>query len=180
VRLSLYPGQGSSIKGPFDLAVEGLPAGVKMVSPRVPAMQSVWPLALVADADAPLAASLVRIEGRPAEGGEPFVTVNQQNLLRVRYSHYPWRSIRVDRFVAAVTEPARFAVELAAPQQPLMRGSELTIPVRIVRQPGFEEPLEMQCEIAPSGVAVSPAELIPSGESTARLTLSAEAAAKLG
>ena len=180
VRLMLYSGQGSSIKGPFDLVVDGLPAGVTLVSPRVPAMQSVWPLAFEAAAGAPLAASFIRVTGRPAEGGEPFETVNQQNLLRVRYSHYPWRSIRVDRFAAAVTEPAGFAVEIDPPKQPLMRGSELTIPVRIVRQPGFDEPLEMQCEIAPPGVAVSPAELIPSGESEAKLTLSAEAAAKLG
>jgi hypothetical protein len=180
VRLMLYAGQGSTIKGPFDLDVEGLPAGVKLVSPRVPTMQSVWPLAFVTEASAPLAASFIRVTGRPVDGGEPFETVNQQNLLRVRYSHYPWRSIRVDRFAAAVTEPAGFAVELVAPKQPLMRGSELTVPVRIVRQPGFDEPLEMQCEISPPGVGVSPAELIPSGESEAKLTLSAEAAAKLG
>ncbi|MFM8579638.1 MAG: PPC domain-containing protein, partial [Planctomycetaceae bacterium] len=180
VRLMLYAGQGSTIRGPFDLAVEGLPAGVKLVSPRVPEMQSVWPLAFEAASDAPLAASFIRVSGRPVDGGEPFETVNQQNLLRVRYSHYPWRSIRVDRFAAVVTEPAGFGVELVAPKQPLMRGSEVTIPVRIVRQPGFDEPLEMQCEIAPSGVAVSPAELIPSGESEAKLTLSADASAKLG
>jgi hypothetical protein len=180
VRLSLYGGQGSSIKGPFDLVVEGLPAGVKMLSPRVPAMQSVWPMTFVADGDAPLAASIIRVMGRPADGGEPFVTVNQQNLLRVRYSHYPWRSIRVDRFMAAVSDPAGFAVAVESPQQPLMRGSELTIPVKVVREPGFDEPLEMQCELAPPGVAVSPAELIPSGETEAMLTLSAEASAKLG
>jgi hypothetical protein len=180
VRLMLYAGQGSTIKGPFDLVVEGLPAGVTLVSPRVPAMQPVWPLAFEAAADAPLAASFIRVTGRAAEGGEPFETVNQQNLLRVRYSHYPWRSIRVDRFAAAVTESAGFAVELAAPKQPLMRGSELTIPVRIVRQPGCDEPLEMQCEISPPGVGVSPAVLIPSGDSEATLTLSAEPAAKLG
>jgi len=180
VRLSLYPGQGSTITGPFDLAVDGLPPGVTMLAPRVPALQSVWPLTLVADAEAPLEASFIRITAEPAEGGTPFATVNQQNLQRVSYSHYPWRAIRVDRFAAAVSEPAGFAVELEAPKQPLMRGSELTIPVRIVRQPGFDEPLEMQCEFAPPGVGTSPAEIIPSGESEASLTLSAEASAKLG
>jgi hypothetical protein len=180
VRLSLYPGQGTSIKGPFDLAVEGLPAGVTMLSPRLPGMQSVWPMALTAAADAPLEASFIRIEGRPADGGEPFATVNQQNLLRVRYSHYPWRSIRVDRFAAAVSDPAGFAVELEAPKQPLMRGSELTIPVKILRQPGFDEPLEMQCELGPPGVGLPPAELIPSGETQASLAFSADANAKLG
>jgi hypothetical protein len=180
VRVSLYPGQGSTITGPLDLAVEGLPPGVKMQSPRLPSLQTVWPMTLVADANAPLAATLMRITATPAEGGTPFATVNQQNLQRVSYSHYPWRNIRVDRFAAAVSEPAGFAVELESPKQPLMRGSELTIPVRIVRQPGCDEPLEMQCEFAPPGVGTSPAELIPSGETKATLTLSAEAGAKLG
>jgi hypothetical protein len=180
VRLSLYPAQGTTIKGPLDLAVEGLPPGVKMLAPQLPALQSVWPLTLVADASAPLAASFIRITARPADGGTPFATVNQQNLQRVSYSHYPWRNIRVDRFVAAVSEPAGFAVELEAPKQPLMRGSEMTIPVRIVREAGCDEPLEMQCEFAPAGVGASPAELIPSGETTANLTLSAEASAKIG
>ena len=180
VRVSLYPGQGSTITGPLDLAVDGLPQGVTMESPRLPSLQSVWPMTLVANASAPLAASLIRITAKPAEGGNPFVTVNQQNLQRVSYSHYPWRNIRVDRLAAAVSEPAGFAVEVETPKQPIMRGSELTIPVRVVRQPGCDEPLEMQCEFAPPGVGTSPAELIPSGESKATLTLSAEANAKLG
>jgi hypothetical protein len=38
----------------------------------------------------------------------------------------------------------------------------------------------MQCEFAPPGVGTPPAELIPSGENKATLTLSAEANAKLG
>ncbi len=180
VRLSLYPGQGSNITGPLDLAVEGLPPGVKMLSPRLPALQSAWPMTFIADADAPLAASIIRVTARPAEGGVPFVTVNQQNLQRVSYSHYPWRNIRMDRFAAAVSEPAGFEVELESPKQPLMQGSELTIPVRIVRQPWCEEPLELQCEFAPPGVGMSPAEIIPAGENMATLTLSADANAKLG
>ncbi|NDH94678.1 MAG: hypothetical protein EBZ13_09160, partial [Planctomycetia bacterium] len=76
----------------------------------------------------------------------PLTTINQQNLQRVSYSHYPWRNIRVDRFAAAVSRPAGFAVALEMPKQPLMRGAALTIPVLIERQPGFDQPLEVQCE----------------------------------
>jgi hypothetical protein len=180
VRLSLYPGQGTNITGPIDLGIDGLPPGVKMHSPRMPALQSVWPMTLVADAHAPIAASFVRITARPADGGEPFAVVNQQNLQRVSYSHYPWRNIRVDRFATAVSEPAGFSVHLDAPKQPLMRGSEIIIPVKIAREPGCDEPLEMQCEFGPAGVGMSTALMIPSGESTASLTLSADANAKLG
>ena len=180
VRLSLYPGQGSTFTGPIDFAIEGLPPGVKMFSPQMPTLQSVWPMALVADIDAPIAASLVRVTASPADGGEPFAIVNQQNLQRVSYSHYPWRSIRVDRFAAAVSEPSGFSVQVEPPKQPLMRGSDMTISVKIQRQPGCDEPLEMQCEFGPAGVGMSPAQLIPSGENSASLTLSADANAKLG
>lgn len=180
VRLSLYPGQGTSISGPLELGVAGLPAGIHMTAPPLPALQSVWPMTFSADTAAPLDASLIQVTARSTDPNSTFVTVNQQNLQRVSYSHYPWRNIRVDRFAAAVSEPAGFAVELDPPTQPLMRGSELTIPVRIIRQPGCDEPLEMQCELAPPGVGVSPAEVIPAGATTASLTLSAEAGAKLG
>ncbi|MCG6158158.1 PPC domain-containing protein [Rubinisphaera margarita] len=180
VRLSLYPGQGSQFEGPLDLDIQGLPPGVRMLSPQLPSFQSAWPMTFIAEQDAPLTASLVRVTARSAEGSEPFATVNQQNLQRVSYSHYPWRNIRVDRFAMGVSEPAGFALELEAPEQPLMRGSEMTIPVKIDRQPGCDEPLEIQCEFAPSGVGVSPAEIIPAGETTAYLTLSAAANARLG
>ncbi|WP_339743126.1 PPC domain-containing protein [uncultured Rubinisphaera sp.] len=180
VRLSLYPAQGSNITGPLDLSVEGLPPGITMLSSRISELQSAWPMTLIADTDASLSASIIEVKAKPAEGGEPFKTVNQQNLQRVSYSHYPWRNIRVDRFAAAVSEPAGFEVILDAPNQPLMRGSELTIPVRIVRQPWCDEPLEIQCEFAPPGVGTSPAEIIPSGESISNLILSANDNAKLG
>jgi len=52
--------------------------------------------------------------------------------------------------------------------------------VKILRQPGFDEPLELQCELAPPGVGTPPAELIPSGETQASLALSADANAKPG
>jgi hypothetical protein len=52
--------------------------------------------------------------------------------------------------------------------------------VRIERQPGCDEPLEMQCEFGPAGVGMSPAQLIPAGENSASLTLSADLNAKLG
>ncbi|MCA8989638.1 MAG: hypothetical protein KDA78_18465, partial [Planctomycetaceae bacterium] len=180
VRLSLYPGQGTNISGPLDMQVQGLPPGIRMLSPQLPDLQSVWPMTLIADADASLDASLINVTANPAAGGDSFETVNQQNLQRVSYSHYPWRNVRVSQFATAVSEPAGFSVELAAPSQALMRGSEMTIPVQIVREPGFDEPLEMQCEFAPAGVGTSPALVVPPGESTASLTLSAEASAKLG
>lgn len=180
VNLSLYPGQGSSISGPIDLAVSGLPPGLQALTNQLPSLQKTWPLTLVAEPDAPIAASLIQIEAKPTDAETPLTTINQQNLQRVSYSHYPWRNIRVDRFAAAVSRPAGFAVALEMPKQPLMRGAALTIPVLIERQPGFDQPLEVQCELAPPGVGTPAATIIPSGESRASLTLTATTSTRLG
>jgi len=180
VKLSLYPGQGSRISGPLDLAVSGLPPGLEAMIPQLPSLQKTWPLTLTAQPDAPIAASLIQIDAKPVDAEAPLVTINQQNLQRVSYSHYPWRNIRVDRFAAAVSRPAGFAVALDMPKQPLMRGAALTIPVRIDREPGFDQPLELQCELAPPGVGTPAAAVIPSGEREASLTLTATANSRLG
>ncbi|NDH94679.1 MAG: hypothetical protein EBZ13_09165 [Planctomycetia bacterium] len=87
VNLSLYPGQGSSISGPIDLAVSGLPPGLQALTNQLPSFQKTWPLTLVAEPDAPIAASLIQIEAKPTDAETPLTTINQQNLQRVSYSH---------------------------------------------------------------------------------------------
>ena len=180
VNLSLFLGQGTTFRGPFALAVEGLPAGMRMVPPTVPEGQSSWPLLLEADADAPPSAALIRVSAKAAQGERPLEVMNQQNIPRVNYSGGAWRSIRLDRFATAVVEPAPFSVELEAPRLPLPQGAEIAIPVRVSRRPGFDEPLELQCMFGPSGVVLPPAMEIPADQTEATLLLAANANAKVG
>jgi hypothetical protein len=180
VNLSLFPGQGTTFKGPFELAVEGLPAGMRMISPTVPVGQTSWPMLLEARDDATPAAAVIYVTAKAAAAARPLSVVNQQNIPRVNYSGGSWRSIRLDRFATAVTEPAPFAVELELPRMPLPKGAEMTLPVRVTRRTGFDEPLEMQCMFGPSGVTLPPAVEIPAGKSEVLLLLSAAASAKVG
>jgi hypothetical protein len=88
--------------------------------------------------------------------------------------------VRLDRFVLAVTDPAPFSIEIEPPAVPIVRGGELSIPVRITRRPGFDEPVDFDCDFAPPGVNPQPQSTIAPGETSGLLKLSADANARLG
>jgi hypothetical protein len=71
-------------------------------------------------------------------------------------------------------------VEISAPQAALVRGGELGIPVRIIRQEGFNDPVEIQCDWVPPGVSVQPAQIIPAGVNEAVLHITGDLNAPLG
>ena len=184
INVSLPQGQGNTFTGEFDLVARGLPAGVRIVSPRFPAGLSAaaeWPVQLVADPATQPTAALITLDAVPADGSRPLRTGSQQNLPFINHSGGDaWRTVRLDRFVMAVTEPAPFSIDIVAPQIPIVRGGELAIPVKLTRRPGFDDPVDFNCDFAPKGVSPQPEATIPSGETEAVLKLSADGNAMLG
>jgi hypothetical protein len=79
-----------------------------------------------------------------------------------------------------VTDESPFSVEVTPPSIPLVRGGELAIPVRIVRRPGFTEPVSIKADFAPNGVALPPAETVPGDVSEIVFKVSAAGSANLG
>jgi hypothetical protein len=181
VNAVLEPGQGTTFSGETEIVAHGLPAGVRLLPNRVPAGEKKWPLQFVAEPEAEPAASLVELEVRPVDPAAKLVSRNQQNL---PFLNAPggdaWRTVRLDRFVVAVMEQAPFAISFDEPPVPIVRGGELTIPVRIARQPGCDEPIGIQCDWVPKGVGRPPQVIVPSGANEALLTLSADGNAPLG
>ncbi len=184
INVSLPQGQGNRFTGDFDLVARGLPAGVRLVSPRFPAglpANAEWPVQLVADPATQPTAALITLDAVPADPSRTLRTGSQQNLPFINHSGGDaWRTVRLDRFVMAVTEPAPFSIDIMAPQIPIVRGGELAIPVKLTRQPGFDDPVDFNCDFAPKGVNPQPEATIPSGETEAVLKLSADANAMLG
>lgn len=174
-------GQGTTYAGPFDIVATGLPSGVRLVSPRVPGKVAKWPVQLVAEANAQPACAIVMFQ---AKATDPAVVLEGGCHQAVPFINHSggdaWRVVRTDRFAMAVTESAPIAIELVQPTASLVRGGELFIPVKLTRQPGFDEPVEFQAEFAPPGVGLPPKELIPSGETGALLRITAERNAPLG
>ncbi len=182
VNVSLPQGQGSAFRGMLDLQAQGLPAGVQLVTPRIPAGQKMWPVQFVADASTKPNTALITLEARPVESsGRTLKSRSQQNIPFLNHSGGDaWRTVKLDRFVLAVTDAAPFSVTIKPPTVALVRGGELAIPVTIQRREGFNELVEFQCDWVPQGVAVQPTAIIPAGESEAVMRITGDANAPLG
>jgi hypothetical protein len=188
VTLDVQKGQGTTPSGPFDIVAKGLPNGVRIVSPQVPANAPVnrygvtrWTVQFVADPAASPGCSIITLE---AQAADPAVVLESHCQQAVPFINQSGGSamhiLRVDQFVLAVTEPAPFAVELVQPTVPVVRGGELAIPVKLTRHGGFDEQVKFQADFGPTGVGLPPEELIPSGVSESILMIAADRKAPLG
>ncbi|MBM79056.1 MAG: serine protease [Planctomycetaceae bacterium] len=180
INLSLEKGQANWPKTDFDLIAHGLPKGVRLVTPRVPKGTTYWPIQFEADANAKPAASTIRLEAKPVGSDETVETFSQQCVPFINHSGGDaWRTVRTDRYVAAVTKSAPFTIEVAEPQIPLVRGGELRVPVQIKRHNGYKGPVELVVGFAPRSVNTPPPLIIPPDESTGVLQLAARSNAPL-
>lgn len=179
--LSLPTGQGTQFKGDMEVVASGLPTGVTLAGTRIPAGTSVWPVQLIAGPDAKPGGAVITLDVQSADPATKIETASMQWIPFINHSGGDaWRAVKTDRFIMAVTDAAPFRLELEAPAIPLVRGGELAIPVKVVRQPGFNEPVEFKCDFAPGGVVLPPAETIPGDRSEAVLRISATTSAQLG
>jgi hypothetical protein len=181
ILVSLPKGQGTTYSGPFDLIAEGLPEGVRMVCPTVPGQAGIWPIQLVADEQASLQGTLVTFKAKPTDPTIRLEGGCQQVVPFINHSGGDaWRTVRVDRFAMAVTEPAPFHIEIQEPTTSLVRGGELFLPVKVVRREGFTEAIEYQADFGPTGVGLPPKETIPADQTQALLRIVASRSASIG
>jgi hypothetical protein len=152
-----------------------------MVAGRVPGGRTLWPVQFVADSTAKPGTALITLEARPVDRSKAFATGSQQSIPFINHpGGDAWRTVRLDRFVLAVTDPPPFSIAIHSPPAALVRGGELAIPIKISRRDGFREPVEFLCDWLPPGVAAQPATIIPAGESDAILRITGQANAPLG
>lgn len=181
VLLNVNKGQGSQYNGPYELLAQGLPEGVELICPEVPGQASVWPVQLVASAQAMPQAKTFEFKAQASDSAIKIQTGCQQAVPFINHSGGDaWRVLRVDRFAMAVTEPAPFWIELVQPSVSLVRGGELFITVNLVRKEGFDEPIEYQADFGPPGVSLPPKDVIDSGNTQAVLRISASKNAPIG
>lgn len=152
-----------------------------MICPQVPGQASVWPVQLVASADALPKAKVFDLQANSIDPMVKLVTGCQQVVPFINHSGGDaWRILRVDRFAMAVTEPAPLSIELVQPTVSLVRGGELFITVNLVRKDGFDEPIEFQADFGPPGVNLPPKEVIEAGKSRSILRIAASKNASIG
>ena len=181
LNLLIGEGQGNRFKGDLDLVAVGLPPGVEMIAPRVPAGARMVPVQFSAGPDASEGSALIEILARPAGSGANLPGGSRQGFSFANQSGgHAFHHAILDRFALAVTRPAPFHLELVPPQAALSRGGELALTVRLHREAGFDEPVDFGADWLPPGLAGESAVTFAPGQAEARFAIHADPRARPG
>ncbi|QDU59959.1 putative subtilase-type serine protease precursor [Planctomycetes bacterium Pan216] len=180
IDIDLPKGQWNAVKGPFQLIAHGLPEGVRLISPPVPPGTDRWPVQLVADPSADRRGALITLEARPIDSAQKIETRNQQNVPFINHSGgNAWRTVRTDKYIMGVTDPAPFQIDIEQPEVNLVQGGQLSIPVKLTRHGDFDGAVEFRCGNLPRLISVPPPTVISPGETEGVIQLEANSNAPL-
>ncbi len=140
----LMYGNRSDFGGDLNLSAGALPAGVTFEAPTIFASQVVVPVLFSAKPDAPLAATLAELSGKPAD---PKLSVpsrfEQMSVLVLGQNNVNVWSRTVDRLAVGVTDECPYTIEIVEPKVPLVRSGSMGLKVRAQRKPGFTAPISV-------------------------------------
>ena len=173
--------QGTTFKGETEIVAHDLPKGVSLLSNRIPAGASKWPIQFIAASDAKPTIVPLNLEVRSLDPDKPIRSRMQRNL---PFLNSPggdaWKTVRLDQFAIAVTDPSPFSIHVEQPSVSIVRGGELALPVTIKRQEGCDEKIGFRCDWIPKDIGVPPLTEVAGDETESSLRLSAKSNAALG
>jgi hypothetical protein len=179
--VQLAPGFGNSYKGDIELEAVGLPRGVSMIAPRFTKGATRLPVEFHAAPEAEQQAALIELLARPVNKGVSLKTGSRQTIeLYNRAGERPLHLLFLDKYALAVTQPAPFHIELERPDIALAQSGELSLKVKVVRDPAFKEPIDIQTDWLPSGVSKEAAVTVPPDKSEATFKIRADNKAAAG
>ena len=117
----LIYGNRADFGGDLNVATTGLPAGVSVEAPVMVASQGVVPVLFTAKADAPLAAKLADVSGKPVDAKlvVPSEFVQETVLVYGQNNVNVW-SRKVDKLAVSVTDECPYMIEVVEPKVPLV------------------------------------------------------------
>ena len=169
-----------SFGGDLNLAVSGLPDGVTVEAPTLAASQVTLPVLFTAKADAPLAAKLTDVTGKPVD---PNLKVpsefTQMSVLVIGPNNVNvWNRV-VDKLAVSVVEECPYTIEIVEPKVPLVRSGSMGLKVRSIRKPGFKAAISLSMPWLPPGVGAGGGIVIPENQNEAVIPLNADGGAEL-
>ncbi|HWE39601.1 MAG TPA: PPC domain-containing protein, partial [Isosphaeraceae bacterium] len=166
--------------GALALSASNLPAGVTFEADAMTAGGSAVPVLFSAEADAPVAASLAKVAGRPVDSNVevPSEFTSTAELV-LGQNNNPFWTRTVDSLAVAVTEEAPYTVEIVEPKVPVVRGGAMDLKVVAKRKPGFTAPIAVALPWNPPGIASKAEIVIPENQNEALIPVTANGGAEL-
>lgn len=167
--------------GELTLGSAGLPSGVTMTAPNMPANLTVVPVLFEAAADAPVGGTLAQITAKHAD---PKVNIGGgfNQLVELTFGP-PGQSVYwkhdVERAAVAVAQDVPFKINIIEPKVPLVQNGSMNLRVVAERKDGFKAPITLQMLFNPPGVGSASAVTIPEGQNEALYPLNANGGAEV-
>ena len=159
--------------GEVTVELPNLPPGVTAEIPNLPEGEVLFPVLLKADADAPLSGALVEFDAVSDTGSQRIRGGLRQNIMLAFGRDYnPYLYQTVSRMGLAVVEEAPYRVEALTPEIEIAPGGSAKARLRVIREPGFADPIQFSAPWNPPGVA-SGKPTLPKNETEIAIELSA-------
>ena len=141
------------VKSDVQLAPQGLPLGIKNFPTTIAADRFQVPVVIEAAADAPLAGGLIQVQAAATASNTTVTGTFQQVVDLINMSaDRLYHSVTVDRLAIAVVESAPFRIDLDPPQSSLVQDGLIELIVRVTREPGFDEAIDVTFPFLPPWV----------------------------
>jgi hypothetical protein len=154
----------ANLNSDLRIEVPGLPEGVTLSADTVSANTDGGALVFEATWDAPIAGKLLDLTATGTNAGGSLTGYFQQAAeLVAGPNNTSYYNTRVDKLYVAVVKEVPFQLRIVEPKVPLVQGGTMALEVVAERQPGFEEPIELQMVWNPPGVNSQADATIPKG-----------------
>lgn len=141
------------VNSDVQLAPQGLPLGIKNFPTTIAADRFQVPVVIEAAADAPIAGGLIQVLATGTANNSTVTGTFQQFVDLINMSaDRLYQSVSVDRLAIAVVEPAPFRIELDPPHSALVQDGSIELKIRVQREPGFREPIDITFPFLPPWV----------------------------
>jgi hypothetical protein len=161
----------------------GLPPGIRMIVPPIPASLNSFPVIFEADPAAPLGSLLqaytIRAVGEKAPPNLTAQLTDTVHHLEVN-NEGTYHSHTAHRIPTAVTEAVPFSIELDSPAVPIVKNGKLMLRMRAIRRDGFKGKITVKFPWNPPGISVPATVEIPPEKTDAEYELNASADAPPG
>ncbi len=178
VEIPLQLGGIDDFEGEVKVEVKGLPKGVTATPTVVTTKKGTGKLLLTAAADAPTTDVGIQIFATEKVGNREVTHVAELPSIVRGWGPGFW-DYTPSKLHLTVTAPTLFSVDPVAEALYLVRGQSMDFAVKLVRQPGFNQPIKVTAQNLPAGVTVEETELMDEGKQVRLRLKAADSAPKV-
>jgi hypothetical protein len=170
----------NNVSGDMEFKMPALPAGVKLLTDKLPKELGSMTLLFEAAKDAPLAGGAYPITLAPLDPAVKVTGYLNQEFDIVRSGNTIYYTEVAEQLPVAVVEEVPFSLEIVKPSVPLVAGGLLEMTVKAVRKADYKAPIRVLLNWKPAGISALGEQTIAEGQTECKFLLDANPSTPAG